>query len=67
MGWLDIFKSKKKCECLFCGSKNTRKDVIEIKYRYGEGQGLIGSAFICNTCDTKYNAMHEGQEYVESI
>jgi hypothetical protein len=67
MGWLDVFKSKKKCECLICGSKNQRKDVIEIKYRYGEGQGTIGTAYMCNKCDAKYNTKQEDEDYVESV
>ena len=67
MGWLDAFKSKKKCECLICNSMNQRKDVIEIKNRYCEGQGVIGSAYMCNKCDAKYNAKQEDEDYVEPI
>lgn len=67
MAWLDVFKSKKQCECLICGSKNQRKNVIEIKYRYGEGQGVIGSAYMCNKCDAKYNTEQEDEDYVEPI
>lgn len=65
MCWLNIFKNNKKCECLICGSKHQRKDVIEIKYRYGKES--IGTAYMCNKCDAKYNAKQEDEDYGESV
>lgn len=67
MGWLDVFKNKKKCECLICGLKYQRKDVTTLKYRYGEGEGTIGVAYMCNECDAKYNGEEKDEDYVESI
>lgn len=67
MGWLDVFKSKNKCECLICRSMHPRKDVTEIKYRYGTGEGKIGTAFMCSACDAQYNAKEDDEDYGESI
>lgn len=67
MAWLDIFKKKNKTECFICSSKNVKADMIEIKYRYGAGQGTIGVALMCNKCNDKYTVKSEDEDYVESL
>jgi hypothetical protein len=68
MAWLDIFKKKKnKIECFICSSKNAKADMIEIKYRYGAGQGTIGVAHMCNKCNDKYTVKSEDEDYAESL
>lgn len=66
MAWLDIFKRKKSCECFICNIMCKRKDAVEVKYRYGDGEGKIGTAYMCNGCDAKYNTQ-EDEDHGESI
>lgn len=65
MSWFNNFKSKK-IPCLICEKKHQKKDMVEIKYRYGGGEGNIGTAYMCNTCNDKYSNQ-EVEEYGESI
>ena len=69
MDWLSFFKGKKEVlhNCFICGDKSLRKDCVEVKYRYGSGSGQIGSAYMCNKCNTKYNGDKEDDDYVEPI
>lgn len=65
MDWLR--KKEVLHKCFICGDKSLRKDCVEVKYRYGSGSGLIGSAYMCNKCNSEYNADKEDDDYVEPI
>jgi hypothetical protein len=67
MAWLDVFKKKNKTKCFICGTGHLKKDMIEIKYRYGAGQGTIGVAHMCNKCNDKYTVKSEDEDYAESL
>jgi len=52
---LGIFKKKKeKCKCFICSLQYPIRECVEVKYRYGDDQGEIGIAYMCNTCAAKY-------------
>lgn len=65
MSWFSNFKNKK-TPCLICEKKYQKKDMVEIKYRYGGGKGTIGTAYMCNTCNDKYSNQEE-EDYVEAV
>lgn len=67
MGWLDVFKSNRTCECLICGKTSKKAEATTFKYRYGDGEGKIGTAFMCSACDKKYNSNKKDEDYVEPI
>ena len=67
MAWLDVFKKKNKTKCFICEIGYLKKDMVEIKYRYGGGKGSIGVAYMCNKCDDKYTVKAEDEDYAESL
>jgi hypothetical protein len=67
MAWLDVFKKKQKTECFICAAKHLKKDMVTVKYRYGPGEGAVGTAHMCNKCNEKYTTKSEDEDYVESI
>jgi DNA-directed RNA polymerase subunit RPC12/RpoP len=68
MKWLNFFTGTREemYVCLICANKFLRKDCVEIKYRYGSGEGHIGTAYMCSECSNT-NIEDEDHEDVESI
>lgn len=67
MGWFDRFKSKNpKVTCLICEKSVRESDSTSVKYRYGEGEGIIGTAHLCGKC-SRYVNKKDDEDYGESI
>lgn len=67
MAWLDIFRKKNpKVTCLVC-EKSVRQDkTASVKYRYGEGEGTVGTAHLCEKC-SRYIEKKDDEDYGESL
>lgn len=67
MGWLDAFKNKNpKVQCLICDKTIRQDKSTSVKYRYGEGEGAVGTAHLCESC-SRYLEKKDDEDYGESI
>jgi len=63
LGW---FKKKELPKCLICEKTIKDDKFSQVKYRYGENGGTIGTAYLCLKCsDTIDN--EKDDEYDESL
>lgn len=67
MSWFNLFKAKNpKVSCLVCERSVRTDKAIAVKYRYGEGEGSIGTAHLCEKC-SHYLDKKDDSEYDESL
>lgn len=67
MSWLNLFKSKNpKVNCLICERKVRKDKAVSVKYRYGEGEGAIGTTHLCEKC-ARHVEKKDDEDYGEPI
>lgn len=59
-------KSKEVPNCLICEKPIKGDKFSQVKYRYGEDSGTIGTAYLCLTCSDRIDN-EKDDDYGESI